>query len=38
VAWLRHMHARPASIRLFQASRSLGQMALGLGAELREAA
>jgi len=38
LSWLRHMHARPASIRLFQASRSLGQMALGLGAELQEAA
>ena len=37
LAWLRHMHARPASIRLFQASRSLGRMALELGAELNEA-
>ena len=37
LAWLRHMHARPASIRLFQASRSLGRMALELGTELNTA-
>jgi len=34
IAWLRHMHARPASRQLFGASRSLGRMALELGEQL----
>ena len=33
--WLRRLHRRPASLRLFEASRSLGRMALDLGAELQ---
>ena len=35
--WLRRLHARPSSLRLFGESRSLGQMALDLGAELQTA-
>lgn len=37
IDWLRRMHRRPASRRLFEGSRSLGQAALGVAAQLEEA-
>ena len=36
VGWLKRMYVRPASLRLFESSRSLGKAALGVAAQLRE--
>jgi hypothetical protein len=37
VAWLRRIYARPPTLRLFETSRSLGRMALGVAAEIETA-